>query len=515
MVAQLLSLRWQTYLGTLRRSVWQAIGSVIAVLYALGGGALMLVGGLVAGLEHDLSAEIIVGGSLLVLGWTIGPLVAFGLDDTFDPRRLAQFPLTTRDLLLGTSVATFLGPGGIFTVLAALGAVAAWATQPAAVAVALVAIPLGLVTAIVGGRATTSAARPLVEGRRGRDILLGVVVLGMSSLGLVPLLLGGIELDLSKLAVTAAPWLSWTPFGAAFALPADVAAGAWAAFGGHLVIAVAAPCLLVLWWRHTLLTSMGRPARTSSGRSHGLGVLGRVPDSPFGAVLARCLTYWVRDPRYLTSLLSIPVIVLAGTLLAGGSNWLLLMGPVVAWTCGWAISVDLALDSTAFWTHVAAPMRGVVDRWGRVVAIGVPGLALTVASVVWSLVRTGRWEAAPAIGGVSVAALLASLGLASIVSALVVFPVNEPGDNPFASKQGGSMAAMISQGLGTLALAVVLAPAGVLTVLSLARDSATIGWGAAAIGLATGIAVLTAGVAVGARRLDATSPDLLERLRSF
>ncbi|MGP7959362.1 hypothetical protein ACTVCO_00925 [Sanguibacter sp. A247] len=515
MVAQLLSLRWQTYLGTLRRSVWQAIGSVIAMLYALGGGALMLLGGLFAGLQHDLSAEIIVGGSMLVLGWAVGPLLAFGLDDTFDPRRLAQFPLTTRDLILGTSVATLLGPGGVFTVLAALGAVAAWITAPAAAAVALVAVPLGVVTAVVGGRATTSAARPLVEGRRGRDVLVGVVVLGMSGLGLTPLLFGEFELNFGELALTAAPWLSWTPFGAAFALPADIAAGQWGAFAGHLAIAVATPSLLVLWWRRTLRTSTGRPAHTSSGHSRGLGVLGRVPDSQFGAILARCLTYWVRDPRYLTSLLSIPVIVLVGTLLAGQSSWLLLMGPIVAWTCGWAISVDVALDSTAFWTHVAAPMRGVADRWARVVAIGAPALVLTGASVLWSVARTGRWETTPAILGVSVAALLASLGLASVVSALVVFPVNEPGDNPFASKQGGSMAAMISQGVGTLVLIVVLAPAGVLAVLSLVRDSATIGWGAAAIGLAIGLAALTGGVAFGARRLDATSPDLLERLRSF
>ena len=36
MVAPLLSLRWQVYLSTLRRSVWQMIGFAFATLYAVG-----------------------------------------------------------------------------------------------------------------------------------------------------------------------------------------------------------------------------------------------------------------------------------------------------------------------------------------------------------------------------------------------------------------------------------------------------------------------------------------------
>src|SRR5699024_9028997 len=55
-VAQLLSLRWQVYLGTLRRSVWQTIGAVVAMLYAVSLGGLLAGAGLVGGLRSGLSA---------------------------------------------------------------------------------------------------------------------------------------------------------------------------------------------------------------------------------------------------------------------------------------------------------------------------------------------------------------------------------------------------------------------------------------------------------------------------
>ena len=42
MVAPLLSLRWQVYLSTLRRSVWQMIGFAFATLYAVGFGLLAI-----------------------------------------------------------------------------------------------------------------------------------------------------------------------------------------------------------------------------------------------------------------------------------------------------------------------------------------------------------------------------------------------------------------------------------------------------------------------------------------
>lgn len=515
MVAPLLSLRWQVYLSTLRRSVWQMIGFAFAVLYAVGFGILAIVGLLFLGLRGDVSDDVVALGSLLVVVWTVGPLVAFGIDDTFDPRRLAQFPLRTRDLMLGTAVAAIMGPGGLATVLVLVGLVAAWVSQPAALLAALVGAVLALATAVVGSRATTSAVRPLLEGRRGRDLMLGATVVGVSLIGPGIVLLSGTEIEYTALAHQVAPVLAWTPFGAPFALPAAVAAGAWVAALGHLAVAVASPVLLTLWWRSSLERAFLRPRRASAGRGHGLGVLGRVPDSQLGAVLARCLTYWMRDPRYVTSLLSIPVVVILLVIFAGDRAGLLIGGPLIAWTCGWSISTDVALDSTAFWTHVAAPLRGTADRWGRTLAIGIPGLVLSLVVALGTLGYTDRWDAAAAVLGATLGTLLASLGLAAVVSAMVVFPVTAPGENPFAAQQGGSMAAVVSQAVGSLALFVVLAPTYVVGVLAVVKTSAVLAVVAAVLGVVTGVAVLLGGIAVGSRRLEAGAPELLARLRSF
>ena len=59
MVAPLLSLRWQVYLSTLRRSVWQMIGFAFATLYAVGFGLLAVVGLLFLGRRGEGSDDVV------------------------------------------------------------------------------------------------------------------------------------------------------------------------------------------------------------------------------------------------------------------------------------------------------------------------------------------------------------------------------------------------------------------------------------------------------------------------
>ena len=98
---------------------------------------------------------------------------------------------------------------------------------------------------------------------------------------------------------------------------------------------------------------------------------------------------------------------------------------------------------------------------------------------------------------------------------MVVFPVTAPGENPFAAQQGGSMAAVISQTVGSVALLVVLAPTYVVGVLAVVKTSAVLAAVAAVLGVVTGVAVLLGGITAGSRRLEAGAPELLARLRSF
>ena len=52
--------------------------------------------------EPDIRGLVVVlVGSVLVLGWWVVPLVAFGLDSTIDPARFVTFAIPRRSLLTG------------------------------------------------------------------------------------------------------------------------------------------------------------------------------------------------------------------------------------------------------------------------------------------------------------------------------------------------------------------------------------------------------------------------------
>ena len=65
-------------------------------------------------------------------------------------------------------------------------------------------------------------------------------------------------------------------------------------------IAVATLVVVAVVWDRALRARAGEPAptRRSPRKGRGLGWFDRLPATPLGAVTARCLTYWARDPRY-------------------------------------------------------------------------------------------------------------------------------------------------------------------------------------------------------------------------
>ena len=203
--------------------------------------------------------------------------------------------------------------------------------------------------------------------------------------------------------------------------------------------------------------------------------------------------------------------------MAGGhvTGALLLTGPIAGFVLGWTISADIAYDSTAFWTHVAAPIGGRADRAGRVVAAIVVGLPAMLVLVGASVAVTGRVAALPALVGASTALLLTALGWASFVSARVVYQVPRPGENPFSSSQGTSMAAAVSQLIGWVVILGVSVPVLVLTATSVTRGSVVLGLVALVLGIGQGLVALAVGIRSGGRTLDGNAPELLQRMVSF
>ncbi|GIG36423.1 hypothetical protein [Cellulomonas pakistanensis] len=519
MVAHLVRLKLTLLRNGLRRSVWRVIGLVLSLLYAL-----FLLGLAVAGLvalgAHDdpeLSRTVVVlGGALVVAGWWLLPLVAFGVDSTLDPERFQLFAIRRRHLLTGLTLAGVVGVPGAATVVLGGATALAWWRDPAALAAGLVGGVLGVAVCVIGSRAITTMLAPLVGGRRFREVAAVLAIVPLMLLG--PILLGATA-GLAAVAdalPTVGVVVGWTPLGAPWALAADVQAGAWLAAVAKLAVTGATLGVLVLVWDRALSAALVRsPGGGHVSRSAGLGFFARFPATPTGAVAARSLTYWLRDPRYAAAVAVVPVMVLLLWFVGRGGGIVLGAGVVVAFVMGWSLSADISYDDTAFWTHVAAPVSGRVDRAGRALAGMVVGGVVVLATDVLVLGVAGRWDATVPVLGMSLGVLAVGVGASSIYSARVVYPVPKPGDNPFSTPQGSSFAVMLTQSLGMLLLLAVCAPTVGLGIAAVVTGHPVLQALTLVVGLGSGAAALVAGVRVGGGLYDRRAPELLQTIRSF
>lgn len=517
MVAHLLRLKLAVLANSFRRPRRQAIGMAVAVAAAvvLTVTLAVMLGSLATAPVDDARAVVVVIGSLVVLGFAVLPL-AFGADDQLDPSRFRWLGVAPAALAARLAVAALLSLPVAGVVLVGVGMVVALGRGPGPVAVTILGLLIALATCVLAGRVGAAIAALWLWSRRARD-LVGMIVLG--AVAVVTVLLAVLlSLDWESHALPIvrriAAVAEWTPLGAAWAFPAEVASGRVGHAVGTAVIAVAVLALLAGVWRYLVARSLVARRRTETvRRSLGLGWFETLPASPWGVVAARSLSYWGRDARYLVQLAIVPIVpvVMVCALLVAGVPaftvaWVPL--PVMCLFLGWMVHNDVALDSSAFWLHLSTSTAGRADRWGRVVpplVIGVP--LILVGSVVAGIIVGHPLVALP-IAGISACALLGSLGAASVTSALAPYPTVHPGESPFAqptvSGPGGSVAQTIAFGAPVLlCVPVVLLGAAAVTNLGLAF--ATLG-----VGLALGIAVLLAGVAWGGSVIDRRSPEILE-----
>ncbi len=519
MVAHLLRLKLRLLGNSAKRSPWFLIGQIVAVMYALGLLLVFTIGMItVRGISMEFwELTFVLGGAIVVMAWTVIPLLAFGLDSTLDPSRFATFSVPRWRLLVGVGLSGLLGIPGVLTVLGLTVAAFVWLPDPAAVLAAVVAVVLGLITCVAGSRAATTALAPLLSSRRFREIS-GVLA------ALPILLIGPIFLQserASRAGLDAIPdvveVVSWTPFGAAWAVAVDVSHGSWGRAAGHGAIAVATVVIAVLVWDHFLQRALVMPPSTAARdtkRNLGMGLFNRFVTTPIRAVAARCLTYWVRDVRYIGNLTAVPILPIVFFLLSGGSTnaMLYILPSAVAFLLGWAISADIAYDSTAFWMHVSSGVSGFTDRAGRVLAVSILAAPILVILVVGAAWYTGAWYGLPTAIGLTTGVFLSSVGLASIASARFIYAVPKPGDGPFSTPQGSAMANLVIQTLAWLVLLVLIAPEVVLGFAAVRTGSGLLVWLTFAVGIGVGSVVCWVGLRLGGRIFDSRTPELMFEL---
>jgi len=527
-VAHLLSLKLRLLRNGLRRSPWQVVALVIGLLYGLGIAALAVAGlvALRAASAETAATAVGLGGALLVLGWALVPLVAFGTDATLDPSRLVLLPLTARQLVGGLLLVGLVSVPGLVTALAALATVVTWSRGPLVVAVALAGALLGLATCVALSRATTTAAAGLLHGRRTREVGAGIGALVVSGLGLVPLALqstGGLDADRVR---RIAGVLGWTPLGWAWTAPAEVALGRPGAGLAKLVLAALALVVVLALWAAALERALVTPPSAGGGRRATVGsasgpasrALARLERTPTGAVTARALRYWRRDPRYLTALvalIAIPLLVVflgATSVLPAGAA-ALAAAPVLGWALGWTGHNDVAYDGSAVWLHVASGLPGRADRLGRAAALLVWAVPLVLVAAVVAAALSGTWGLLPATTGAALALLGSGVGVSAVASALTPYPVPEPGANPFATPRGAAIASLVAQLATTVVTGLVASPALALLVAAAITDrpglAAALAWAALATGLVCGAGAAVLGVVSGGRLFERRGPQLI------
>jgi ABC-2 type transport system permease protein len=517
-VAQFLGLKIRLLANLFSRSPWQVVGIVVGLLYGLAVAAGFVV--VLVGLRYVEDVALIghgmvVAGSVLVLGFLVIPLV-FGVDDSMDPRKFALLGIPNRQLALGLAASALVGVPAITLTLVLLGTVVTWSRGIGVTVLAIVAGALLLATCTLASRVSTSIAAFLLATRRSREFtgLIGVLLLVMIS-PVVALLLTvdwpryGLDL-ISGLADI----LGWTPLGAGWAVPADVATGAWGP--AVLKLLIAAGTVVVLWyaWEALVAKMLVTPGREAHLKQYGgLGWFDRMPRTPIGAIAARSITYWGRDSRYWVSLIMIPivpVIAMVPLAIAGvPMNYLALLPvPLMCLFLGWSVHNDVAYDNTAIWLHVASGTRGVADRIGRLVPALIAGIVIIGLGSAVSIYFYGDWEALPSMLGVSTCILLAGLGFSSYTSARFPYPTTKPGDSPFAQPQASDTASALIQSLSFTGSVILSLPAVVCALLGIFVDPV---WHTPALfaGVGVGLVAVITGIWLGSRTFERRGPDML------
>jgi len=517
-VAQFLGLKLRLLANLFRRSPWQVVGVAIGLLYGLLVAA-ALVAMLIAfrGVDDVRSIHngIIVAGSIVVLGFFLVPLI-FGVDDSMDPRKFNTMGIPNKQLAFGLAVSSLVGVPAATLALVLVGTIITWSRGPGEIVLAVLAAALLLATCMLASRVSTSIAAFTLSTRRAREFTGIVGILLIVILTPVVVLLFNVDWSsygLDRLGGFAAI-LGWTPLGAAWAVPGDAALGAWGDSLLRLLIASATVYLLWLAWQGLVARMLVTPGREAPARAYGgLGWFDRMPHNPIGAIAARSITYWGRDPRYWVSLVMIPIVpvlVILPLAIAGVPiDYLSLVPvPLMCIFLGWTLHNDVAYDHTAIWLHVVSGPRGVADRVGRLVPALFVGIPLIGLGSAISVAVYGDWAVLPGLLGVSTCILLAGMGFSSYTSARFPYPATKPGDSPFAQPQASDTASAIIQSFTFVGSIVVATPAIVCLVLGIFVDPI---WNLPALywGLGIGFVMLIGGVWAGSRTFERRGPEML------
>jgi ABC-2 type transport system permease protein len=478
-----------------------------------------------------------LGGTAVVLGWLLMPLVFFGVDETLDPARFALLPLDRRTLVSGMFAAALAGVPAFATLAATSGLAVAALLRGGAVAGALQAVGVvaGLLLCVSLSRATTSAFSAMLRSRRVRD--LAAILLAVLAALLGPLQIGLLAAARTadwKVLAGVARVLGWTPLAAPYTLGPDVAEGRWWAVPVKLLITAGTIAALLRWWSVTLESAMVGTATTTSGRGTRDSphrsptdrlyprLLRGLPRSRSGALVALQVRYWWRDTRRRANLITFAVVGMFVPLMVNIGSRGLIEGSAavppslttvtasmvfVGVLGGVGLANQFGYDGTAYSANIIAGVPGAAELRARVAgfAFYLGPLVLVIPVVLALVLHRPGWI--PSMWGASAAAFGCGVAINLFVSVLGAFSLPET-TNPFAVNTGAGVTKSLFSFAAMLCTLLLSVP--VFAMSTLAGDVWV--WAGLPAGVVYGGTALWLGTRFAGRLLDRRMPELLSAI---
>ena len=420
--------------GAMQRVLYVG-GWLAAALLGLGIGASMAF--LSSGRNGAGDLGIVVLTSVILAIWAFGPIVAPGAaDETVDPEKLEQFPLSPRQQVSGLLLGGLVGPAALMTFLGVAGGT--FASEQAIVSrfAVVAAAALFTVVCVAVSRSVQAVLGRLLATSRGRDIVIaasGVVALALYLLTRGAHSLDDVLIDMEHSVAQGV--LSWLPGGSIGQATTASRDGDWISMSAHLAVGLIALGIAWLAWESAIRRRVNGSSRRDSGhhQTHGDGsglalppfpLNAMVPTSTIGAASQHLRYFFFRSPRAIQTAVITPVLGFAVGHMAAVEN-----GPVTGAIVFIALSVSsaafnlLAFDDKGFSYLVAsgAPLDKVLK--GKSLSLLVYMLpSLIVVLIVESLI-SGRWG--EFLDATLLGASFAVIGIAIGTVISVWLPVNQ------------------------------------------------------------------------------------------
>ena len=536
-----LTLKWTLWKRSYRKNVGKLVGTIFGVLYTLGalvGLVFLFLGTTLWAGEGSTFPLIVRGlGALAVLLWFLIPVVAFGLDDTLDARAFALFPRSAKELQPGMFAAAALSLPSLFTLLAvaiATGFELLWLIvfgQGAAWIIlgALALVPANLAAfalCLLLPRAWFAHSASRASSRSGREVggilgflLMFIVIYGFS-LGMQRVS----DLDftlLGRMMPTVVEALAWTPVGALFAVPMDLAEGRVLTALVRALIGAVTIALVWLWWRRSIDLSL-TSALTGDASSGNTKVSPLVPrfiaPSAFGAVMGKSLRYWRRDTRYLAALGIYPVIIVffvaMGFMLPESRPMMLAMTILMCGMSGISLANEIGFDGPSGWVNIVTGLPSRANLTGRIAAMAVLMVPGVVVATIAIPLLYGMADLMPMTVLISLGAMACGWGISMVTGVLLPYPSSPPGTNPMKDKSASSSNAMVAMTVAMVGVFVPLIPAIGVGIWGAVSGSLALTLLAGVLALVAGVVVFLVGLRIAVVRLDARYPDVFQKVRN-